>query len=89
MNPQAGLLAGLFEKSLNLNSEWTVVDIEFREVEGHKDELHIYIERTPGRNISCTVSMIRESANGDTLTFGSIRPSSTVKSLALNVASTE
>ena len=37
MNTQAAMLAALFEKSLNLGPEWTVVDAEFREVAGGKD----------------------------------------------------
>lgn len=53
MDPQARMLAALFEKSLNLGEEWTVVNVEFREIEDHKDELHVYIERTPGRNVFC------------------------------------
>ena len=42
MNTQAAMLAALFEKSLNLGPEWKVVDAEFREVAGGKDELHVF-----------------------------------------------
>lgn len=46
------MLAALVEKSMNLGPEWTVADVEFRENDGD-DELHIYIERTPGHAIPC------------------------------------
>ena len=47
------MLAALIEKSMNLGPEWTVVGAEFQSVEGAKDELHIYIERTKGQNVPC------------------------------------
>ena len=54
MNPQAAMLAALFEKSLNLGPEWKVVDAEFREVAGGKDELHVFVERATGSAMFCT-----------------------------------
>ena len=54
MDQQAAMLAALFEKSLNLGPEWKVVDAEFREVEGGKDELHVFVERATGRAMFCT-----------------------------------
>jgi transposase len=47
------MLAALLEKSMNLGPEWTLVDAEFRTVERGKDELHIYIRRTPGHAVPC------------------------------------
>ena len=54
MNTQAAMLAALFEKSLNLGPEWKVVDAEFREVAGGKDELHVFVERATGSAMFCT-----------------------------------
>lgn len=54
MKQQAAMLAALFEKSLNLGSEWKVVDVEFREVEGAKGELHIFVGRSTGKAMFCT-----------------------------------
>lgn len=53
MDQSAMMLVALLEKSMNLGPEWTVLDAEFKKVEGGKDELHIYIERTPGHSVPC------------------------------------
>ena len=53
MDQSAAMLAALLEKSMNLGSEWTLVDAEFRAKEGSKDELHIYLVRTPGHPVAC------------------------------------
>lgn len=47
------MLAALFEKSMNLGPEWTVVSAEFREGMPGGSELHIYIARTPGHAVEC------------------------------------
>lgn len=54
MDQQAAMLAALFEKSLNLGPEWKVVAVEFREVEGSRDELHIFVERATGHAMFCS-----------------------------------
>lgn len=54
MNQQAAMLAALFEKSLSLGPEWRVVDVEFREGTGSREELHIFVERATGRAMLCT-----------------------------------
>ena len=53
MNPQSQMLAALISKSLNLGPEWTVVDVEMRECAPDPDELHVYVERTPGYALKC------------------------------------
>ncbi|MBQ9067648.1 MAG: ISL3 family transposase [Eggerthellaceae bacterium] len=53
MNPQSQMLAALISKSLNLGPEWTVVDVEMRECDPEPDELHVYVERTPGHALKC------------------------------------
>lgn len=53
MDQGAEMLAGLLARSMSLGAEWTVVDSEFRQVEGAKDELHAYIVRTKGHSVSC------------------------------------
>lgn len=53
MNERAAMLAGLIEKSMNLGPEWTVAGVEFREGLPAGDELHIFIERTPGLPVEC------------------------------------
>ena len=54
MDQQSAMLAALFEKSLNLGPEWRVVNVEFVEVKGGKDELHVYVERSTGKAMFCT-----------------------------------
>lgn len=53
MNQDTAMLAALFEKSLNLGPEWTIESVDFREVEDGRDELHIYVVRTPGYAVEC------------------------------------
>ncbi|WP_165248929.1 transposase family protein [Adlercreutzia sp. ZJ141] len=53
MNPQTKMLATIIAKSLNLGDEWTVVDVEMRDCNPDPDELHVYIERTPGYALRC------------------------------------
>lgn len=53
MEQSAEMLAILLAKSMNLGAEWTVVDAEFKKVTDDKDELHIYIVRTPGHSVPC------------------------------------
>ncbi|WP_165046369.1 ISL3 family transposase, partial [Adlercreutzia sp. ZJ138] len=53
MNPQTKMLATIIAKSLNLGDEWTVVDVEMRDCDPDPDELHVYIERTPGYALRC------------------------------------
>lgn len=53
MDERAAMLAGLIEKSMNLGPEWTVAGVEFREGLPAGDELHIFIERTPGSTVEC------------------------------------
>lgn len=53
MDQSAAMLAALLEKSMNLGPEWTLVDAEFKMLEDGKDELHIYLQRTPGYPASC------------------------------------
>ena len=53
MNPQTQMLATIISKSLNLGDEWTVADVEMRECDPDPDELHVYIERTPGHALKC------------------------------------
>lgn len=55
MDHGAEMLAALLVKSMNLGPEWTVVGSEFREVDGGKDELHVYLSRTPGHAVPCPV----------------------------------
>lgn len=54
LDRQAAMLAALFEKSMNLGPEWKVVGVEFREVAGARDELHVFVERATGRAMFCT-----------------------------------
>lgn len=51
MNPQSQMLAVSISKSLNLSPEWTVVDVEMRDCDPDPDELHVYVELTPGRTL--------------------------------------
>ena len=53
MNPQTQMLAAIISKSLNLGDEWTVVNVEMRDCASGPDELHVYIERTPGHALKC------------------------------------
>ena len=53
MNPQTQMLAALISKSLGLGPEWTVVDVEMRDCSPDPDELHVYVERTPGHALRC------------------------------------
>ena len=53
MNPETQMLAALISRSLNLGPEWTVVDVEMRECSPDPDELHVYVERTPGHALRC------------------------------------
>ena len=53
MNPQTQMLAAIISKSLNLGDEWTVVNVEMRECDPDPDELHVYVERTPGHALKC------------------------------------
>ena len=53
MSPEMKMLAALVSKSLNLGDEWTVVDVEMRRCGPDPDELHVYVERTPGHAMRC------------------------------------
>jgi len=53
MNQDLSMLAAVFTKSLNLGPEWTVENVEFKEVKDAKDEFHIYIVRTTGYTVQC------------------------------------
>ena len=53
MDERAAALAGLIEKSMNLEPEWTVTGVEFREGFSTGDELHVFVERTPGCAVEC------------------------------------
>ena len=53
MEAQMKMLAALISKSLNLGPEWTVVDVELRECDPGPDELHVFVERTPGHALRC------------------------------------
>jgi len=53
MNPETKMLAALISKSLNLGPEWTVTGVEMRDRAPEPDELHVYVERTPGHALRC------------------------------------
>ena len=53
MNAVDGLLAKLISTSLNLGDDWRVVDVHVRECDPGPDELHVYVERVPGRALPC------------------------------------
>jgi transposase len=62
MDQGAAMLAALFERSMNLEPEWMLVDTGSRTVEVGKGELHIFIERTPGHTVECLGCGIRRGA---------------------------
>ena len=53
MEPQAGMLAGLFERSMGLGPDWRVEDVWFEQPEGAQAELHVRVGRVPGRAVEC------------------------------------
>ena len=53
MDPQAGMLAGLFERSMGLGPDWRVEDVWFEQPEGAQAELHVRVGRVPGRAVEC------------------------------------
>ena len=53
MEPQAGMLAGLFERSMGLGPDWRIEDVWFEQPEGAQAELHVRVGRVPGRAVEC------------------------------------
>jgi transposase len=55
MDAQAGMLAGLFERSMGLGNEWEVSDVWSEEREGAQDELHVRVAHRKGQAAECPV----------------------------------
>ena len=55
MLQDAGMLAGLFERSMGLDDTWEVSGVWFEEVEGGQDELHVRVARAKGKAVPCPV----------------------------------
>lgn len=53
MEAQAGMLAGLFERSMGLGAEWKVSDVWFEEKGGAPSELHIRVAHVKGQAVEC------------------------------------
>ena len=55
MEPQAGMLAEIFGRSMGLGPEWRVSDVWFEGAEGGRERLHVRVERAPGSALPCPV----------------------------------
>ena len=53
MEAQAGMLAGLFERSMGLGAEWKVSDVWFEEKGDAPSELHIRVAHVKGQAVEC------------------------------------
>lgn len=53
MEAQAGMLAGLFERSMGLGTEWKVSDVWFEEKGDAPSELHIRVAHVKGQAVEC------------------------------------
>ena len=55
MDAKAGMLAGLFERSMGLGDGWEVSDVWSEEREGAQDELHVRVAHRKGQAAECPV----------------------------------
>lgn len=53
MDPQAGMLARLFEHSMGLGPEWEVSDVWFEQPGEGPERLHVRVARVPGEAVAC------------------------------------
>jgi hypothetical protein len=53
MEVQAGMLAGLFERSMGLGAEWKVSDVRSEEKGDAPSELHIRVAHVKGQAVEC------------------------------------